>query len=108
MHEQSTMTFRVPVKDRLEIAFDKFHRQNPGVAARLTRMALDLRRAGRQTYGMAGLFEVLRWQTAIETVGSQWKLNNNYRSFYSRLIEGMVPELEGFFTRRQSVADRRT
>ena len=33
------------------------------------------------------------------------KVNNNYRAFYSRLIEQTYPELVGVFTKRGSVAD---
>ena len=61
-----------------------------------------MRRRGVTQYGIGGLFEVLRWQRRMETVdpASDYKLNNNYRSFYARLLMEREPELRDFFELR--------
>ncbi len=81
--------------------FWKFHRENPGVYVELVNMAHRLRGRGYGSYGMKSLFEVLRWERAIKTVGSVFKLNNNYTSLYARLIMSDVPMLGSFFKVRQ-------
>lgn len=83
-------------------AFTQFHSDNPHVYKALVKLARDLKRNGHETYGMKGLFEVLRWQHAIKTKGSIFKLNNNYTSMYARLIMRKELGLKGFFKIRES------
>ncbi len=80
--------------------FESFHRTNPHVYEMLKMLALKTKRSGREQYGMAGLFEVLRWTHTIETHGDEFKLNNNYRALYARLLMKNEPELKGFFKLR--------
>ena len=85
----------------LEQQFAAFHEANPHVYTALRRLALDAARHGRKL-GIAMLFEVLRWQYAMNTTdqASEFKLNNNYRSFYSRLLMEREPELQDYFETR--------
>jgi hypothetical protein len=66
----------------LEEQFDAFHLANPHVYAALRSLARELKRRGAKKAGISQLFEVLRWQYALQTKGSEYRLNNNYRSFY--------------------------
>lgn len=81
--------------------FEAFHAANPGVYQALRRLALDMRRRGVRSYGMKGLFEILRWQYALQTQGEPYKLNNNYTSHYARLLMKNEPALAHFFETRQ-------
>ena len=85
--------------------FANFHKMNPHVYEVIKMLALRTKRAGRNQYGIAGLFEVLRWTHTIETHGDDFKLNNNYRALYARLLMKNEPELNGFFKlrKRQSI-----
>lgn len=85
----------------LDQQFEAFHAANPHVYEALRRLALDAARRGRRL-GIGALFEVLRWQYAMNTtdVDSDYKLNNNYRSFYARLLMEKEPELAGYFETR--------
>lgn len=83
----------------LEQRFAAFHEANPHVYAHLRRLALDARRRGRQV-GIKMLYEVLRWQYAMQTSGDDFKLNNSYTSFYARLLMEQEPELAGYFETR--------
>lgn len=85
--------------------FREFNKENPHVLERLTDMALKLKRKGHKRVGIAMFFEVLRWEHMRKTTGDPFKLNNNFKAFYSRIIEKRTPELEGFFTKRQARAD---
>ncbi len=81
--------------------FREFHRENPQVYDRLLGLALEWKRRGRTRCGIGMLWEVLRWQTGMETGGDPYKLNNNYRSRYARLMMEREPELLGFFETRE-------
>jgi hypothetical protein len=85
--------------------FIRYHEENPHVYHELKRLALQLKQKGHKHYGMKGLFEVMRWHMALYTTDTEFKLNNNYTAFYSRMIMENEPQLEGFFRVRESVAD---
>lgn len=83
----------------LEAQFGAFHAANPQVYQALRALAISMRRRGVRRAGIGQLFEVLRWQYAIQTRGQDFKLNNNYRSFYARLLN-RDPELHDMFETR--------
>lgn len=87
--------------DRIERAFTRFHAKNPSVYTQLRDMALRLKRTGKSTYSISALFEVLRYERALQTIGDDGlKLNNNYRALYARMIARNEPELQEFFRMR--------
>jgi hypothetical protein len=90
----------------LEAAFWKFHADNPAVYAELVRLAREWRaKRGTERVAIATLYEVMRWMWATSTVGDHFKLNNDWRAFYSRVIMEREPDLAGVFeTRRQTHA----
>jgi len=91
-----------PEESRLDRAFAKFHAENPGVYRKLVVLARDLRQRGHRRLGIGMLFEVLRWQHYLETVDvSGYKLNNNHRSRYARLIMDTERDLGDIFALRE-------
>lgn len=92
---------------RLEEQFVEFHKENPHVYDKLREFALTIAASGkRSAFGIAAVFERLRWFAAFETAGT-YKLNNSFRAFYARLLMEQEPELAGLFRTRRSVADAR-
>lgn len=87
--------------DTIETRFAKFHALNPHVFNALRDLALSLKRGGQRQYGIAALFEVLRFRGALRTQGDGFKLNNSYRALYARKLMQDVPELQGFFETRR-------
>ena len=86
--------------------FEAFHAANPHVYETIVFRALVLKKRGHRRVGIASIFESMRWDHLMSTDGSEpFKLNNNYRAYYTRLIEHRVPDLRDFFTRRESKAD---
>lgn len=87
----------------IEESFQAFHSANSWVYAALVRLARDMHRRGRRRIGIGMLFEVLRWQHSLATVdaSSDFKLNNNYRSRYARLIMDSESDLAGIFETRR-------
>lgn len=86
-------------------AFRRHHEENPHVYAKLREYALQARGAGRTRLGIAVIFERLRWHAAIETTDEEYKLNNNHRAYYARLLMANEPDLRGMFELRTSRAD---
>lgn len=80
--------------------FEAYHARNPHVYRAIVRMARDLRRKGVTRWGIANLVEKLRFDYAVMTDGDEFRLNNNYRAFYARLIMQNEPDLAGFFELR--------
>lgn len=92
---------------KLEVAFWKFHNANPDVYRLLVKFALQWRhkRGPDAVMGIGQLFERVRWEISLTTVGDKFKLNNNHRAFYSRLIMECNPDLNDVFRlRKQRVA----
>ena len=96
------MTAAITTDSPIERAFWEFHAANPHVYDRLVHLTRDLMRRGRRKIGIGMLFEVLRWHH-LSTVGDAdgFKLNNNYRSYYARLIMSIEPDLDGIFEIRR-------
>lgn len=90
---------------RNEAAFRKFHAENPIVYSKLVDRARRLVDAGHKKIGIGMLFEVLRWEHMLVTNAIDFKLNNNYRAAYARLIMENCPDLEGVFDVRLSYFD---
>lgn len=80
--------------------FELFHRANPWVYRALEHLVIEHLSRGRKKLGIGMLFEVLRWEWAKSTTGSDFKLNNNYRSRYVRLLLERHPEWDGVFELR--------
>lgn len=92
-----------PREATIEAAFNAYHAAHPNVCDELIRMSREAKAAGRRRIGIGMLFEVLRWNAIIAGLPDPheaYKLNNNYRSRYVRLIEERAPDLIGFFEKR--------
>ena len=81
------------------IGFARFHRENPHVYRLLVKLCRQAQRSGRDRWSINGVFEVLRW-SMMTTTGDDFKLNNDYRADYARLVMAQEPELQGFFETR--------
>lgn len=86
--------------------FVDFHTRSPGVYVALVRLARQwVQATGRRRLGIATLYERVRWEMAVATSDADFKLNNDYRAFYARLIMQNEPDLAGLFETRRSAAD---
>ena len=90
-----------PEESKLDLAFARYHEKNPSVDRKLVVLAAKLCARGHRRLGIGMLFEVLRWEHRMATVGGDgFKLNNNYRSRYARMIMRTEPALDGMFELR--------
>lgn len=85
-----------------ERAFLKFHAEHPEVYAKLVDLARQWKhRRGRERISIGVLWEVTRWETALGDPEADYRLNNNYRPRYARLIMEQEPDLAGLFETRR-------
>lgn len=72
--------------------FEAFHAANPWVLRAFIQLADDARQHGRQRVGIGMFAEVVRWQYGRRTSGDPFKINNDFRSRYVRLIAEQRPQ----------------
>ncbi len=102
MTEQGALTFDYPA-DPIQERFELFHRRHPEVYEQLVTLARRAVQSGRERVGIGMLFEVLRWERLIAGLPDgrePFKLNNNFRSRYSRLIMQCNIDLADIFETR--------
>lgn len=86
--------------------FEQFHQDNPLVYETLCRLAREwLARTGRRKLGIGQLTERCRWEIALRTNDPEYKINNNYRAYYARLMMANESDLDDLFDTRSSAAD---
>lgn len=65
------------------------------------KFTLDAYNTGREHFGAMFIWSRMRWYTTVEMKQTNFKLNNNYCTFYARFIMLLYPELAGFFETRE-------
>ncbi|WP_405526810.1 hypothetical protein OG426_30525 [Streptomyces canus] len=80
--------------------FEAFHALNPWVLRHLEALATDCVAKGFRRVGIGMLFELLRWRYGEATQGDAFRLNNNFRSRYVRLLIERHPEWTRLFETR--------
>jgi hypothetical protein len=102
MSAQLALVFDATMAQR----FEQFHQDNLHVYSTLVRLAKQwVAHTGRGKLGIGALYERARWEIAIQTKDPDYRLNNNFRAFYARLMMHNEPELRGLFELRSSEAD---
>ncbi|MCR8573066.1 hypothetical protein [Streptomyces sp. Isolate_219] len=90
----------------IQAQFEAFHQLNPWVLRALESLTADYLKHGAARVGIGMLFEVLRWRYVTATEGDDdFRLNNNYRSRYVRLLIERHPEWAPAFEVRALRAD---
>lgn len=87
-----------------EKEFRRFHLAHPDVFEQIIKHARLLWSHGHRHYGIAAFFENFRWHRRIPEKpdeAEEFKLNNNYRAFYARMLMALYPEFDGFFELRE-------
>ena len=94
--------------DQIQIDFADFHAENPHVYVLWDKFTRELLAVGYKNGSASLVTERIRWETAVVTIGEPLvKLNNNYKSRYSRLWMKNNPEHAGFFRTRTLAANSR-
>jgi hypothetical protein len=82
--------------------FHDFDRKNPHVYDELVKLCREAKRAGKSKIGIGMLWEVMRWHFFLQTTDTDYKLNNDYRAYYARVIMVREEDLEEIFNTREN------
>jgi len=83
-----------------------FHAANPAVYLELRRLAFIMLEHHKH-FGIATLFEKMRWEWMVRTDDAAgFKLNNSYRATYARMLAANEPELANVFSTRTIRTER--
>lgn len=96
------MTFRPTLAAR----FDEYDESNPHVWQLFKQFTREAYNAGHGRFSAQAIIERIRWKTSVETRGGDFKINNDFVACYARKFHRDFPHLDGFFSTRESVADR--
>lgn len=83
--------------------FEAYHAAHPEVLREMIRLAYEVRTAGHNRCGIDLLLARVRWYFWVERghpSDEEFKINNNFKPFYARLIMKESPDLGGFFELR--------
>ena len=83
------------------LKFAQFHNKNPHVYEELRDLSVSLVDKGHEKFGFKLVWEVLRYNSMLRTMGDLYKLNNNYCALYARLLMLCEPKLEDVFETRK-------
>lgn len=78
-------------------AFDKYNLEHPDIFKRFVELACAMKIAGRKRYGAMSIIEAMRWEYDIANPKGEFKINNNFRSLFARLLAYQDPAFEEFF-----------
>lgn len=80
-----------------------FRKANPHVWDTFVQLCEMLINKGHKRFGVELIFNVMRWQTMLETTDDTgFKLNSNYKSAFARMFMEEYPQHEGVFETRES------
>jgi hypothetical protein len=102
-------THRVPANTKarkfdtrtIEQRFLDYHMAHPEVYRKLVEYAHIAKARGYAQLGIGYLWEIIRWQENVAGTKEKYKMSNDYRAHYSRMIMREESGLAGFFTTRQ-------
>ena len=75
----------------------EWHKSNPRVWLLFEQYTFEAINSGRKNYSHWDIINRIRWNEEIETKGGDFKISNDYISFYARLFHARYPEHNGFF-----------
>ena len=87
-----------------ELSFWDFHEENPQVYKYFRKFAFQMIGLGHERLSSELLLNRVRWETMIQTTDEEFKINNNWRPYYSRLFMKEYNRL-GFFETRTLVGE---
>jgi len=86
--------------------FKKFHQENPQIYklfVKFTHLAIG---KGHNRLSSEMIINRIRWETEVETNDPCYKINNDYKPFYSRMFMAEYSQYNNFFNTRGSYADK--
>ena len=82
-----------------------FHEKNPEVYEVFKQFTFQAINRGHKNLSSEMIVNRIRWETDVMTTDKDYKINNDYKPFYSRLFMAEHKQYENFFRKRGSHAD---
>lgn len=90
------------IASEIERRFAAFHAAHPEVYGEIVKLCHTAKAAGRKKIGIGALWEVMRWNFWLRKDDhEEFRLNNNYRASYARMVMDREPDLAGIFDVRE-------
>ena len=78
-----------------------WHNKNPHVYELFERFTMGAISKGHTRLSAWLVVNRIRWETTVETSGSDFKISNDYIAYYARLFHAQNPEYDGFFVTKK-------
>lgn len=86
--------------------FPEYHKDNPHIYEAFKKITFMAINKGHKDFSAEFVFNVIRWETNVSAKGyDEYKVNNNYKAFYSRMFMDDFPAYKGIFKTRRSRYD---
>ena len=86
--------------DPKQAKFERYHKENPEIWDQFKEATFALIKVGRKHFSADAILHSIRFNTVLRG-GTDFKINNNYSSMYSRLFTANFPEYKDFFEQRK-------
>lgn len=86
--------------DPKQAKFERYHKENPEICDQFKEATFALIKVGRKHFSADAILHSIRFNTVLRG-GTDFKINNNYSSMYSRLFTANFPEHKDFFEQRK-------
>lgn len=84
--------------------FPLYHLENPHIYEAFKKYTFEAIDRGRLYFSSEAVINRIRWDSLISG-NDKYKINNNYKAFYSRMFMNEYPAFKGFFSTRKSKYD---
>jgi len=81
--------------------FNKFHNQNPQIFKAFEQEALRAINAGKTKLSSKLIINYIRWNEFVDSSDANFKINDAYQSYYSRLFANKYPQYSKVFEFRK-------
>lgn len=85
--------------------FPQYHKDNPHIYEKFKETTLEAISIGHKRFSAEFIFNIIRWKTPVAAKGDTFKINNNFKAFYSRMFMNEHPQYKGYFETRKSKYD---
>ena len=76
--------------------FEQHHKKNPHIYDAFEKYALKAAKR-KSRYSAKAIFHIMRWETEIEELDSDYKISDGWISHYARMFMENNPEHKGLF-----------
>lgn len=84
--------------------FMEYHSNNPHVYDAFLEVISRAKKKGKTKWSIAGAIEILRWESDLDATvdyNFRFKIANDYKPIYARMVMELNPSLEGFLKTRE-------